>query len=659
MKRTIYVIALAAALVLSGFALQPVGSMAARESSNNQIILAQSSQSSTSSQSSSAQSAQAPAPQRNVPSKVEANRGLTITMFLVIIGITLGIVVWAARRTRTTSDFFAARSSITGWQNGWAIAGDWMSAATFLGVAGLISLFGFEGLYWAVGAIMAFVTVLLLVAEPCRNLGKYTIGDILSFRASAVPVRACIAVVTVILSVMYLILQMVGAGKLMMLLLGVPFKLSIVGVGILMICYVIFGGMIATTWVQIVKAVLLMCGGIVLFVLVGAHVGFNPLRLFSEIAGSKAIQDWVQTVLLKDAIPKAGFDYGQRFLEPGLFIKSPWDQLGNCIGFLLGTAGMPHVLMRFFTVPDAVQARKSAVIAMFLIGGFMIMTAFSGFGAALFVSPQAVFSVDRGGNMANLLLSQLLGTEIAPWFGALLTAFLCAVAFATILAVVSGVVLAGAGAIAHDVYVNIIKRNEQVDERRQMLAARTTSIAVGVAGILIGLAAENQNVAQIGVIAFGVAASGNFPAIMLSLFWRKMTTAGICAALLAGTISSVGLVLVSPSMTYPKLVAANAQKLVTELENKQATGAALSEKEAATLQKAKQTYEANKDGTSMLGLDKPLFPLKNPGLVSVPIGFLAAIIFSLLFPSKREQDAFDQLYVRQMTGIGVAKAVQH
>jgi cation/acetate symporter len=618
MKRLSHVIMLVAALTIPAVALCPVESIAAGAG------------------------------------KLEANRALTVTMFLIVIAITLGIVVWAAKRTRTTADFYAANSTITGTQNGFAIAGDFCSAATFLGVAGLISLFGFDGLYWCIGPLMAFVTILLLIAEPCRNLGKYTVGDILSFRASPTPVRASIAIVTVVLSIMYLILQMVGAGRLMQLLLGIPYQISVVGVGVLMILYVMFGGMIATTWVQIIKAGLLMLGGFILFIMVGAKVGFNPLRLFSEVAGSDAIHSWVQTALLKQPVPQAGFDYGQRFLEPGLFMSNPWDQLSNSVGFLLGTAGMPHILMRFFTVPDAKAARKSVVIAMFLIGGFFIMTALSGFGAALFATPQTIASVDPGGNMANLLLAKIVGSEIAPWVGDVLMAFLCAVAFATILAVVSGVVLAGAGGISHDVWVSIVRKGK-ADQREQLTAAKITSVAVGIGGILIAMASEKQNVAHIGIIAFGVGASGSFPAVILSLFWRKMSTAGICAALLIGTVSAVGLVLVSPTMQYPKVIAASAQNIFTTLEKKQAAGTVLTEKEQGTLKKAHGDYEKNKDATSLTGLDKPLFPLKNPGLVSVPIGFLAAIVFSLLLPNKREQEAFDELYVRQTTGIGIAR----
>jgi cation/acetate symporter len=572
---------------------------------------------------------------------------LTIPMFLAVIAITLLVVLWAAKRTRTTSDFYTASSSITGTQNGFAIAGNFMSAASFLGVSGLISLFGFDGLYWAVGAILCFVTILLLTAEPLRNLGKYTLGDILTFRSSPTPVRATIALTTVILCIMYLITQLVAAGKLMQLLLDIPYEVSVIGTGILMIGYVLFGGMIATTWLQIIKACLLMFGGFILFILVAAKVGFNPIQLFADVVGSQSIQEWVQTGLLKHGTPTPGFDYGQRFLEPGLFMNNPWDQLSNCIGFLLGTAAMPHILMRFFTIPDAKAARKSVVVAMFLIGSFFLMIALSGFGVALFVTPQLVAKAGAGGNMANLLLAQVVGSEIAPWVGDVLLAFLAAVAFATILAVVSGVVLAGAGGLAHDVYVNIFKKGK-CEQKEQMRAARIFAIAVGIGGIIFTLISENQNVAHLGVIA-----------IILSLFWKKMSTAGIMAALVAGTVVSVLLVVVSPTMEYPKLKAAGAQKIIVTLESKQAAGTVLSDKETATLKKAVDDYNKNKDKISIVGLDKPLFPLKNPGLAAVPIGFLAAIIFSLLFPNKREETAFDEMYVRHNTGIGMAKSAEH
>lgn len=592
------------------------------------------------------------------PTKVEANRTITIAMFLVIIAITLGVVVWAASRTKTTADFYAARGAITGTQNGWAIAGDYMSAASFLGIAGLISLYGYDGFMYSVGWLVAYVTVLLIVAEPCRNAGKFTMGDILSFRSNPKPVRAAAAISTVAVSTFYLTAQMVGAGKLMELLIGIPFKLAISGVGALMIVYVVFGGMIATTWVQIIKAGLLMTGATVLCVMVAAKAGFNPVQFFSDVATNPHIKEWVQIQLLKDAIPKEGFDYGQRFLEPGLLLKDVWDQISLGMALVLGTAGMPHILMRFFTVPTAQAARKSVIIAMFIIGTFYILTTLLGFGSAINVSPQIIYAVDKGGNMANMLLAQMLGNQIAPFLGDFLLAFLCAVAFATILAVVSGLVLAASAAISHDIYVNIIKGGH-ADQSQQIRAARITSLIVGTIAVIIGIAAERQNVAHLVALAFAVASSGNLPVVVLSLFWRKFNTAGIVAGLLIGTIVSIGLVLVSPNMIYPKVVAAGAQKIVIGLEAKEKGGATLSEMEKAELAKFRLQYQENKDGTSMMGLDKPWFPLKNPGIVSIPVGFLAAIIFALIFRSKKEEDAFDELYVRQNTGVGVAKVIQH
>ncbi len=590
--------------------------------------------------------------------KVEANKTITITLFLIIVAITLGIVVWAAKRTKTTADFYAARGAITGLQNGWAIAGDYMSAASFLGIAGLISLYGYDGFMYSVGWLVAYVTVLLIVAEPCRNAGKFTMGDILSFRSKPKPVRAAAAISTVAVSTFYLTAQMVGAGKLMELLLGIPFKLAISGVGALMIIYVVFGGMIATTWVQIIKACLLMTGATVLCILVLSKCGFNPVQFFTDIATNTQIKSWVQINLLKEAIPKAGFDYGQRFLEPGLLLKDVWDQISLGMALVLGTAGMPHILMRFFTVPTAQAARKSVIWAMFIIGTFYILTTLLGFGAAVNVSPQLISAVDPGGNMANMLLAQMLGNQVAPLVGDFLLAFLCAVAFATILAVVSGLVLAASASISHDIYVNIIKGGH-ADQHEQVKAARITSVVVGAIAIVIAIAAEGQNVAHLVALAFAVASSGNLPVVVLSLFWRKFNTAGIVAGLMIGTAVSILLVLVSPNMQYPKVIAAGAQTISVALEKKQAGGAALTDTEKATLAKAKITYENNKDGTSMMGLEKPLYPLKNPGIVSIPVGFLSAVLFALLFRSKKEEDALDELYVRQNTGIGVADVLKH
>jgi cation/acetate symporter len=608
--------------------------------------------------------AAAPAPAAVAPltkkRELKANKAVTLSMFAVIIGITLAVVVWAAKQTKTTADFYAAGGGITGTQNGWAIAGDYMSAASFLGISGMISLYGYDGFMYSVGWLVAYITVLLIVAEPCRNAGKYTLGDILSFRTDPKPVRAVAAIATVAVSTFYLTAQMVGAGKLMALLVGVPYKTAIIGVGILMVGYVVFGGMTATTWVQIIKAGLLMSGAALLSFLVLAKAGFNPIFFFEQIVNSPDIQDHVSKLVLKDGIVLNGLDAGQRFLEPGLFMKAPLDQISLGMALVLGTAGMPHILMRFFTVPTAQAARKSVIIAMFIIGGFYVLTTLLGFGAAINLTPQGIIQVDPGGNMATLMLAQQLGADISPILGDLFLAFLCSVAFATILAVVSGLVLAASAAIAHDIYVNVIK-DGHADQHEQVMAARITSLVVGAVGIMIGLLAEKANVAHLVALAFAVASSGNLPVVVLSLFWRKFNTAGVISGLVVGTIASIGLVMVSPNMTYPKLVAKGAEKVITAMEKKQAAlppGTALGEKDAKALEKARKDV-LGKDGKSIMGLSEPILTLKNPGIISIPLGFIAAILGALMFPNRRSEEMFDEVYVRQNTGLGMAKAIDH
>ena len=426
-----------------------------------------------------------------------------------------------------------------------------------------------------------------------------------------------------------------------------------------MVGYVVFGGMVATTWVQIIKAGLLMSGAALLSVLVMAKAGFNPITFFDTIVNSPDIQDHVSKMVLRDGVILNGIDAGQRFLEPGLYLRNPLDQISLGMALVLGTAGMPHILMRFFTVPTAQAARKSVIIAMFIIGGFYVLTTLLGFGAAIHLTPQGIMSVDKGGNMATLMLAQQMGADIAPICGDLFLAFLCAVAFATILAVVSGLVLAASAAIAHDIYVNVIKDGHS-DQHEQVMAARITSFVVGACGILIGIAAEKQNVAHLVALAFAVAASGNLPVVVMSLFWRKFNTAGGISGLVVGTVAAIGLVMVSPNMTYPKVVAVGAKKVVVALEKKQTSlpaGAVLDEKDAKALAKAKE--DAQLAGTSMLGIDKPLFTLKNPGIISIPLGFLAAILGCLAFPNKRSEAIFDEVYVRQNTGLGMSRAVEH
>ena len=600
------------------------------------------------------------APPLTKKKELKANKAVTLSMFAIIIGITMGVVVWAARQTKTAADFYAAGGGITGTQNGWAIAGDYMSAASFLGISGMISLYGYDGFMYSVGWLVAYITVLLIVAEPCRNAGKYTLGDILSFRTDPKPVRAVAALATVAVSTFYLTAQMVGAGKLMALLIGVPYKTAIIGVGILMVGYVVFGGMTATTWVQIIKAGLLMSGAFLLSVLVLDKAGFNPIFFFDQIVTNPDIQDHVSKLVLKDGITLNGIEAGQRFLEPGLFMKAPLDQISLGMALVLGTAGMPHILMRFFTVPTAQAARKSVIIAMFIIGGFYVLTTLLGFGAAINLTPQGIISVDPGGNMATLMLAQQLGADISPILGDLFLAFLCSVAFATILAVVSGLVLAASAAIAHDIYVNVIK-DGHADQHEQVMAARITSLVVGAVGIIIGLMAEKANVAHLVALAFAVASSGNLPVVVLSLFWRKFNTAGVISGLVVGTVASIGLVMVSPNMTYPKLVAKGAEKVITALEKKQAglpPGAVLDVKDTKALEKARKDV-LGKDGKSIMGLEEPILKLKNPGIISIPLGFIAAILGALLFPNKRAEEMFDEVYVRQNTGLGMAKAIDH
>ncbi len=589
------------------------------------------------------------------PQKMQTNRGFTIGMFLVIIAATAGIVVWASKSTSTAADYYAAGGGISGMQNGWAIAGDFLSAATFLGITGLMSLFGPDGFMYSVGIIISFLTILLIIAEPCRNAGKYTLGDILAFRSSSKAVRTVASLSAVVVSIFYLLGQMVGAGKLMQLLLGIPYKASIIGVGTLIIVYVALGGMKATTWVQIIKAALLMFTGVVLSITILWKSGFNLLGFFDSVAASPAIQDHVRGVM-KHATAEPGFDYGQRFLELGLFFKNPLDQISLGLAWILGAAGLPHVMMRFFTVPNAKEARKSVVVSMFLIGAFLIMVSFLGFGAALYVTPQQITALDKGGNMAGLMIAQYVGGGAGTIVGDLLLAFVCAVAFATILAVVSGLVLASSAAIAHDLYVNVI-RGGKANQGTQIKVARVASFFVGTTAIVLGIACENLNIAQLVGLALAVVASANFPVLIFALFWKRFNSAGIIAGLVVGTVVTIAVLMVSPNMTYPKKIAADAQKVMLAMEKKQAEGAVLSEKELSDLEKARVDYARNKNGTSLVGLDAPLFPLKNPGIVSVPIGFLVTIVATVIFRNRREEEMFEELFVRQTTGYGVAKAV--
>lgn len=495
---------------------------------------------------------------------------MAFTLFALIVLLTLVITYWASKRTSSTSDFYAAGRSITGWQNGIAIAGDYMSAASFLGIAGIIALNGFDGLLYSVGWLVAYLVVLIIVAEPLRNSGKYTLADMLAYRMSKKPVRSVAALSTMTISIFYMIAQLVGAGGIIKLLLGMDYTLSIIIIGILMILYVVFGGMLATTWVQIVKAVLLMAGTILLSILVLSKFNFSMVEMFNQVSTK----------------------FGQDFLEPGKLYKNPLDNISLGLALLAGTAGLPHILIRFYTVPTARDARKSVVWAMFIIGAFYIMTTFLGFGSALLVGQEKIKLADKAGNMSAPLLAEAIGGEF-------FLAFISAVAFATILAVVAGLVISAAGAFAHDFYAHVL-RHDQASESEQMKVAKWASVGVGIISIILALLFKDQNVAFLVALAFAVAASANLPVILFSLFWKRFNTTGAVAGMLTGLISAIVMVIISPNIME----------------------------------------------------DAALFPLKNPAIVSVPLGFLGAIIGTLLSKETASQDKFTEMSVRSHTGIG-------
>src|SRR5512137_1150340 len=382
-------------------------------------------------------------------------RWLTFAVFAAIITLTMYVTYVAAKRVKTASDFYVAGGGVSGLQNGWAIAGDYLSAASFLGIAGLISIWGYDGFMYSVGWLVAYITVLLVIAEPCRNIGKYTLSDILAYRNNPKATRIVGAISVITVSTFYLTAQMVGGGVLVKTLIGIDYEISVIVVGILMLAYVLFGGMVATTWVQIIKAVLLVTASILLVMFVWTPYGFSLPGFLQAVFGDAKIQAQVAGLLGDAAKTMTPEQLGQRFLEPGLYFKAPIYQISLGMALVFGTAGLPHILMRFFTVPTAQQARKSVLWAMGIIGGFYVLTLFLGFGAAKFVGPAAIASVDAGGNMAAPLLAQYLGGGPNSFLGNFMLAFVSAVAFATIVAVVAGLVLAAASAIAHDLYVGV------------------------------------------------------------------------------------------------------------------------------------------------------------------------------------------------------------
>ena len=517
---------------------------------------------------------------------------LPLTTFGLVLAVTLGITYWAARRTHSASEFWAAGRGISAPQNGFAVAGDYMSASSFLGFAGLIFLFGVDGFVGLVAALVAFLPVLLWMAERMRNAGKYTMADVLTFRLRERPARMVAALGTLAVAFVYLIAQMVGAGALIQALTGVGFPIAVVLTGALMLTYVIFGGMIATTWVQIIKAGLLMIAGVAITLLVLIRFGFNLGEMFSTAAEQHS--------------------KGKAFLSPGLQFSAPLGLISFGIAFLLGTAGLPHILMRFFTVPDAKAARGSVAWAVFLIGSFYLMVMIIGVGARAILGQEGEKAAGKGGNLTVPTLTEDLGGGAGTAGGDIFLAVVSAVALATILAVVAGLVIAASGAVAHDLYSNVIRKGED-SETAEVYVARIASVVIGVAAIVVALGAGSDfNVSAIVGLAFCFAASANFPALLLALSWRRFNTAGAVVGILSGLISSVVLILLSPPVwPGPDTV----------------TGSPLGP-----------------------------FGLANPAIFCVPIGFLGCYLGTVLSTERDNERGYDELYVRSETGLGAEVA---
>ncbi len=491
---------------------------------------------------------------------------IAMSGFIIFIALSLVITWFAARRTRSTRDFYAAGGSVTALQNGLALAGDYMSAASFLGIAGLVALSGFDGLIYSIGFLVGWPVVVCLIAEPLRMLGRFTFSDVVAFRLRQTPVRVASAAGSLAVIAFYLIAQMVGAGNLIRLLFGIDYEVAVAIVGVVMLAYVLFGGMIATTWVQIVKAVLLLSGAFMLAMMVLARFSFNPLALFASAAEQ----------------------YGPAVLAPGRLVSDPIDAISLGLALMFGTAGLPHILMRFYTVPDGRTARVSVAYATAIIGGFYLLTFILGFGAMVLVGQDAIRGVDAGGNMAAPLLAEVVG-------GQAFLGFIAAVAFATILAVVAGLTLAGAAALSHDIYVNVF-RHGHAPEKEQLLVARAATVVLALLSIVLGIVFKGQNVAYMVGLAFAIAASANFPALILSMLWRPFTTRGAQASILFGTVATLALIWMSPTIQIDLL----------------------------------------KNTTAY-------FPYRNPGLFTIPLSFVIGILVSLAAPEKAAHDGFAAL----------------
>jgi cation/acetate symporter len=529
-----------------------------------------------------------------------------LIMFLAFVALTLVITFWAAKRNTGAGAYFAAGRSITGWQNGLAVAGDYMSAASFLGISGAICFSGYDGFMYSVGFLVAYLTVLLVVAEPLRNAGKYTMADLLAYRLSPKPVRALAALSTLTVSVFYMIAQMVGAGVIIKSLIQIDFVPAIIGVGILMLVYVVFGGMLATTWVQIIKAVLLLIGALMLSFLVLKYHGFSISAFFDSVSSAT----YAGTQPAKDLM-EPGLKYGTKVAGPW----GPTDFLSFLLALVLGTAGLPHILVRFYTVPDAKTARSSVVWAMAIIGLFYILTTLFGFGAATIMPYSEILDGGKPNpNMVAPLLAAKLGGEY-------FFAFISAVAFATILAVVAGLTMSASGSFAHDFYSNVFRAGKETSPEQEVKIARMTAFAVGAVSIAIAIyLGPKVNAAFLVGLAFAVAASANLPVIVLSVFWKKFSTTGAVAGLAVGLGSAILLILLSQNGPWG--------------------------------------YEVTLPGMAKAIKTGP-FPLENPGIVSIPLGFLAAILGSLLRPEPEAEAKFVELKVRAHTGLGAEKASSH
>jgi cation/acetate symporter len=499
---------------------------------------------------------------------------VAIGFFLAFIAFSLGITAWAARKTRTADHFYTAGGGITALQNGLALAGDYMSAASFLGIVGLVALSGFDGLIYSIGFLVGWPIVMFLIAEPLRNLGRYTFADVVAARLQQKPIRIGASIGSLAVIAFYLIAQMVGAGNLIRLLFGLPYEAAVVIVGVVMLAYVLFGGMVATTWVQIIKAVLLLGGSTILSLMALARFGFNPLALFSAAADA----------------------YGAGVLAPGRQVSNPIDAMSLGLALMLGTAGLPHILMRFYTVRDAKTARTSVAYATAFIGFFYLLTFVLGFSAMVIIGRDAITAVDAGGNMAAPLLAAGVGGT--PFLG-----FISAVAFATILAVVAGLTLSGAATLSHDLWVNVF-RGAKASDREQLVVARAATILLAMLSIVLGITFKGQNVAYMVGLAFAIAASANFPALVLSIFWKRLTTAGAQASMIIGTVSTLVLIYLSPTIQ------------IDVLKNTEAW-----------------------------------FPLRNPGIVTIPLSFIVAIAVSLARPVASEERRFMELERRLHLGV--------